>query len=285
MQSTESTAEVRAISLPEFVTHNPASWFTSVELLFRLEKIRTDDTKLKHLIRSLPYSVIEALSPILGDESTELKYETLKAAVLEKFSPTISEKIDLLAQPHELGHLKPTDLLRKLRDTFGGSIDNAFIKEAFLRRLPPPIQEALEIISPDTPLDQLAMAANRALERRESFRTVSAVSTSNSIDAKLDKLSAQLEALTKDFSTLKKRIHNLENNDRGKRRDFSRNRGRSRSHTPNRVNHGAPSFYNGLCWYHDQFGIKAHKCQEGCNFSILPPETTAPASGNGSQGH
>ena len=280
----QATPEVRVISLPEFIAHNPSSWFTQAELLFRLEKVRTNDTKLKHLIRALPHSVIEALSPILSDESTDLTYELLKAAVLEKFSPTIAEKIDLLAQPHELGHLKPTELLRKLRDTFGGSIDNAFIKEAFLRRLPPHIQEALEIVSPDTPLDQLAMAANRALERRDSYRTVSAVSVPSSIEVKLDKLSSQLEELSKEFGSMKVRISQLEKRDRGPRSDRSRHRGRSRSHTPHRANHGNPPLYNGLCWYHDQFGTKAHKCQEGCNFSLLPPETSTSTSGNGLQG-
>ena len=229
-----SAAAVNAITLPEFEPSSPNSWFSKAELLFKLERITSDSNKVKTVIRALPSSIIDAIIPFINDPLA-CGYETLKKLILDRFTPSVSQKIDILSQTNDLSHLHPVDLLRRLRDTFGPAVNEDYLRESFPRRLPKNIQEMLEILDLEAPLDQLAKSAARAMDRRNQYLNTCQVSNSSNQENLLRDIQNQLKILSMEVSQLSRRITKLE-----------RTRSKSRGRTPP-LKPPSSDLYDGLC--------------------------------------
>ena len=106
------------ITLPELIKSSPSTWFIQIELLFRLDGIKDQNTKLKLLVRALPHFALESISNLLNNAGTTT-YEEIKSALITKFSPNITEKLQLLSQSNDFNDLHPVELLKKLRVYFG----------------------------------------------------------------------------------------------------------------------------------------------------------------------
>ena len=245
------------LNLPEFYKHFPTTWFLQIETLFRLDGITRDSSKLKHLIRSLPSYVLESISDVLG-ENSDATYEAVKAVITNKFSPNITQKMQLLSQNSELDHLHPIELLRKLKQVLGDTISPELLRETFIMRLPKNLHNLIDILGPDVPIEQLATAAGRAISRCQF--DVSAVSPAedtrqiaNQMKALTESLNSLRSQITEEIQLIKTRLNKIE------KRGRSHSRGRSNN---NRSNSRLQT--NGLCWYHDNWGERARRCEEGC---------------------
>ena len=244
------------ITLPELIKSSPSTWFIQIELLFRLDGIKDDHTKLKLLVRALPHFALESISNLLNNAGTTT-YEEIKSALITKFSPNITEKLQLLSQSNDFNDLHPVELLKKLRAYLGGTISDELLRETFITRLPLHIQNAVNILAPETSIEALAVAAGRAMNRNHhrivaSTSTVEYIELQKNIKELSSKLTSMQQSLNEELKALNKRIMRLED----QARQRGRNRSQSRSSTlgPNRD----------LCWYHNKFGNDSYKCQEGC---------------------
>ena len=102
------TASSAQITLQEFIKTSPSTWFIQIELLFFLEGIRDENTKLKLVVRALPHFAFESISNLLNNADTTT-YEKIKCALITKFSPNITEKLQLVSQSNHFNDLHPVE--------------------------------------------------------------------------------------------------------------------------------------------------------------------------------
>ena len=114
-QSNSLPASVSALSLnfhlTEFYTANPRMCLDSVESLFNMKKVVNQTDKYSAVHSALPYLVVRLLPALMDSMSAVKPYDTLKAAVLEEFTPYIYQQMRSLANLSPLGVQKPSELL------------------------------------------------------------------------------------------------------------------------------------------------------------------------------
>ncbi|BHF62573.1 hypothetical protein SprV_0200555500 [Sparganum proliferum] len=119
-------------------------------------------------------------------------------------------------------------------------VDDKFVKEMFLERLPADVQTILASGSQDLTVSQLAEMADRMIEvQRFQSPFVAQISSLSSVS---DQLVKQVSAMADEMASLKIQLARLNSS-----RSCSRRRSRSRPRTAD------------TCWYHTNFGVKARK--------------------------
>ncbi|UYV68723.1 hypothetical protein LAZ67_6000553 [Cordylochernes scorpioides] len=149
------------IKLPPFWIERPDIWFHQVEAQFLINNIKTENTKFNYLIAQLEPKYVENLWDIITSKEIN-KYSEAKERLLRIFKDGESKRIRKLLSGIELGDLKPSQLLQKLRSLATEDLSNKFIKTLWLEKLPQAIQQIL-IISEEE-LDKLAVMADRIAE-------------------------------------------------------------------------------------------------------------------------
>ena len=99
--------------------------------------------------------MIASLSPEIACEVRDLlvrppadrPYDTLKAELIKRTAASEQRKLQQLISREELGDRKPTQPLRRMQqllgDHLGPTVDNAFLRELFLQRLPANVRMVL----------------------------------------------------------------------------------------------------------------------------------------------
>ncbi|CAG9822042.1 unnamed protein product [Phaedon cochleariae] len=150
----------------------------------------------------------------------------------------------ILSSGH-LGDQKPSQLLRKLQQLIGDTqIDQCFLREIFLQKLPNNIQVMLSCYPDSTvPIEELASKADSIMESAIDCLnfTHNPVTHSNTVD-----ISAELNELKNLVSRMCQ--------DRSKSKPLSQSMD-SRKDGPV------------LCWYHSSSGPRAKKCMDPCSES------------------
>ena len=105
-----SEANAVATRLPEFLQHEPLTWFRRAETRFRLRGIKQAATKADYVLEALPETFFRRIGPWLDQQPDEIPYDDLKKHVLREFSPTTSERARrLLLMPSQpIGDRKPS---------------------------------------------------------------------------------------------------------------------------------------------------------------------------------
>ena len=107
-----SEANAVATRLPEFLQHEPLTWFRRAETRFRLRGIKQATTKADYVLEALPETIFRRIGPWLDQQPDESPYDDLKKHLLREFSPTTSERARrLLLMPSQpIGDRKPSQL-------------------------------------------------------------------------------------------------------------------------------------------------------------------------------
>lgn len=138
--------------------------------------------------------------------------------------------------------IKPSHLLRKMKQLADTILGEDILKTLWLQRLPNQVQAILSV-SEDS-LDKLALMADKIHETAGA--SVEAVHCPNNSAFDVSELRTQLAELTEEVKRLSR--------DRERKSSFSR---RKRSKTPKKFDR---------CWYHFKFGEAAKRCQSPCRF-------------------
>ena len=97
-ESNTSPSLVSAVSLnfwlPEFYTANPRMWLNGVESLLLMKKAVNQTDKHSVDLYALPYSVVRLLPAIMNEMQAVKPNDALKAAILEKFTPSINQQME-----------------------------------------------------------------------------------------------------------------------------------------------------------------------------------------------
>lgn len=266
-----SSTSVPAISLnlPSFVDLKPRVWFAVFETEIHTKNVVSDYDKYSHLIPRLPKEFLQVIEHVILNPPAEGKYELVKHLILEAVEPTAKATLDQLFAASELGDRTPSALLREIRGMAGSHVDEYFLKELWLRRLPPQVQ-AIVAIQLHKPLNEVASAADIVAERLQVTATTSKLSQ----DRETNDLLREIEALRVSNTRLPgpsqaSRTHIGRSPTRYLRRSSPYRFGRKNDLSPARQK---PQPNDELCWYHQRFGLKAKRCKQPCPLYGVYPQ-------------
>ncbi|UYV72105.1 hypothetical protein LAZ67_9001826 [Cordylochernes scorpioides] len=224
------TSEICKVSvkIPPFWVEKPEIWFFQVEAQFEIGGIIQEDTKFHYLISQLEPKYIENIWDIINSK-IDNKYSECKSRLLELFRESEGLRIKKLISGIELGDIKPSQLLQKLRSLATPDISDNLIKTLWLDKLP--ISIKIILITNDENISKLAIMADKINEINPSKEIYDAEVSSSSTD----RLIAKFEELERQVSEL-----------------------RSRSRSKNRK----------YCYYHFRFGPNClqNKCRPPCSW-------------------
>nr|VZH92784.1 unnamed protein product [Spirometra erinaceieuropaei] len=195
-------------TLPEFWQHAPELYFIRIESAFYSANVTKELAKYHKLVEVLPASVISQVQSLLANPPVDAPYSALKAEILRLNSVSDRQRYHQLIKEESLGDRKPSELLRRMRCLLGDmQVDDKFVKEMFLERLPTDVQTILASGSQDLSVSHLAEMADRMIEvQRFQSPSVAQISSSSSVNEHLLK---QVSAMADEMASLKIQLARL----------------------------------------------------------------------------
>lgn len=155
-------AAVEALStmrLPSFWRHSPEQWFVHAEAIFHNQRIRSDLSRVNHVVATLDEDGIRTVADLLGPEAS---YDLIKSLLIAAYVIPPAARFRSMVQPGGLGDRRPSQLLRDMRSGPTDGIGDKALKEFWLQKLPPAIRTV--VISLDGDLDSVAERADRIMD-------------------------------------------------------------------------------------------------------------------------
>lgn len=271
MDKSESDINRVSVKVPVFWPGNVKLYFAQLEANFRIAGISVEQTKFDTLVAALDGETLGCVSDIIFNPPKDNPYTTLKSKLISEFEFSQVKKIKTLLSDVELADRKPSVLLRIMKDLSENHIDDSFMKDMWLNRLPVNVQTILSISS--EPLSKLAEMADRILDY--SSGGISTAEGVNMVEQKklsdnktISHLQETVEKLEAQVKKLSLQLNKNFNNERvfENKRSFSPGR---KFNASSRISHNADDKTrpeNWLCFYHFRYKEKAHKCIGPCNF-------------------
>ncbi|XP_022183426.1 uncharacterized protein LOC111042971 [Myzus persicae] len=236
-----------SVRLPGFWRRSPQRWFTHVEALFHSHRVRSDLSRVNHVLTSLDDDGIHVVEDLLG---VDVKYSAVKSRLIAAYDVPQATRFRSIIQHGGMGDRRPSQMLRDIRSALPSGIDESKLKEFWLQKLPPTI---LTVISGlDGSLESLAERADRVADA-SAGHDLSAVAREpdrmQSMENAITALTAQIAALVSAQSTQNRPSRNQD-------RPRSKSRNRSKSRTQN----------DDWCFYHNMYGADARNCRDPCAY-------------------
>lgn len=240
------------IKPPVFCKEQPDLYFIQMESQFAVAGISLDQTKYHHVISSLEAQYLLHVAEIIRNPPANDKYNAVKIALINEFTDSDQKKLRKLINEMELGDLRPSQLLKRMKELANGKMNDDVVKSLWIARLPDSIRSVVTIVDGDS--TTMAKQADKMLEV-QSFSSVSSVSSVSSIQT-LPALHAEIQELRNQISQMRTNNYNENGKSNDEKHNHSRSRSKSKVHFP-------------FCRYHYRFGDKAKKCIEPCQFKKL----------------
>ncbi|GFW41215.1 uncharacterized protein TNCV_842551 [Trichonephila clavipes] len=141
------------------------------------------------------------VSDIILSPPAANKYITLSDRLIREFVDSEHQEIRKHLTELQLGDDKPSHLLRKIKELSGGQLQDKFLKDLWLQRLPSEIQAVLSVSSET--LDKLAEIADKVADVALPTAVYSATSTPE------PNPSAEIQELAKQIVELKLQISRM----------------------------------------------------------------------------
>lgn len=282
--------------IPPFTPKDIATWTTKVDFLFSLYEEKDKYYRFKLVGPLLPISITKKLTRPFSENSYDEMFQLLQ----DSYAPSAKERAQVLFRTKLQPDEKPSEYLEKIQSSLGSSVweamitdDLEFVKELFLRALPPTVVPILKIMSRGANLDIMVECADYIIEnnaqaalsmpsygsvnlipaKQHNFRESSSsrseiLSEVKCVTKEQNKMSSQISEILQKLTHLADRVSDIENkitnNNRNKGGD-ERNWSRARSPSPASYNPNGP-----LCYYHFTYREDAHRCQRGtCRMAYL----------------
>lgn len=261
-QNNSNNMEIHRVSIKpvQFIKTQPKLYFLQMEAQFSLANITRDLTKYNHILGTLEPTYLTSVMDIIENPPLANKYEAIKNRIIGEFQQSDQHKLRILLRETELGDLKPSQLLRKMRELSNNSLNDDALKTLWIERLPEQIRPVISISN--EALNNVALMADKMLEIT-SYNVISEVAAPD-INREL---ANQIAVLSKRIDNLTKNS-NTHSNNRGRSQSRERKNDRKRASTPS--NNDSP-----YCYYHFKFGAMARKCREPCIFESQSSDQTS----------
>lgn len=250
------------VRIPPFWKQNPQLWFRQLEAQFATSGITSDLTKFNTIVGVMESDILSSVSDIVLSPPAANLYDAIKQRLIKQYAETDVRKIKNLLHDLTLGDMKPSSLLRRMRELSCGKFSDELLKTLWLQRLPISVQTILSVSNED--LDQLTRMADAMLDVIElpAIQAVTAAqSQQNTQVNRIDDLVNAVCQLEGKFDRLSRDFRRP-----GKRNGQS---SRHRSPTPSKASSVSTDEF---CFYHKKFGNKAFKCRKPCDFKVKKSE-------------
>ena len=239
--------------IPEYIANDPEVWLTQIECQFDNGRVTSQLVKFRYLVSALPPSLIPELRDLILTPPAELPYDTLKAALLKRTSPSQATQLEVLLNHLHLDGRKPSQLLRLMQQHAGNLAHNdQLLKHIWFKRLPTSVTSVLAMYVDTATLDHLAASADQIMD----YLPPSSQLVASTIQSPPPSATPNIQDLYKSIEQLQISVNSLKaDNQRLRERSRSRSTSRSRKSTN-------PNF----CYYHNRFGSHARKCEQPCSF-------------------
>nr|VZI00060.1 unnamed protein product [Spirometra erinaceieuropaei] len=196
-------------TLPAFWQHAPELYFIRIQSAFYLANVTKELAKYHKLVEVLHASVISQVQSLLSNPSADAPYSALKAEILRLNSVSDRHRYHQLIKEESLGDRKPSELLRRMHSLLGDmQVNDKFVKEMFLERLPADVQTILASGYQNLTVSQLAEMANRMIEVQR-FQSPSVAQISSSSSSVNENLVKQVSAMADGMASLKIQLARL----------------------------------------------------------------------------
>ena len=231
--------------LPDFWPHAAAVWISQIEAQFRVAGITRSQTKYDLAVQRLGEATAVRLQDLLISPP-ENPYEALVKRLTAGFAKSTFERLsDFNALP-ALGDRRPTELLNSILASLAGIVHDSctcpHVQYAFLSRLPVQLRSNL------TGLDfsDLRVVAEKADEAWSTIGAISAAASVLTVGEPSPSPPLDLVAAVRDAP-----------------RGPPRQQHPQQPQQPRQQQRQARQ----LCWYHNNFGNRARRCNEPCEWS------------------
>ena len=286
-QSTTMTQRFKPLAFSGFV-EDPSTRFIIFEHQCNTANVTSEDERWIQAVIGISAHEDTAIKcrDIFASRASSTPYTNLKNNVIKRLEKSAEARLEQIIMARDRGDAKPTEYIRQLKllapnDPTGQSL----IKRALLKSLPSQLQLVLETISDKQTVDELAMTADKVLEKEPNMVSeISAQTNSTSIQssANNEATTAQIAALTQEIEALKFKMETNGNNNftrgtypNGRGGQNNRNYNLNRANYYNNSSHRTRGSNNqrkythdrqGICTYHQKYGKEAKKCITPCKF-------------------
>ena len=165
LRSSNNVTGTSGLTLPKFWDGDADLYFSTIETIFRVRGIHSEQSKLDSLLAALDIRHFRFLEHVLPDVNAQNAYSKTKSVLLQHFAPSSDDKLERLFNGSRLSdRTSPSRLLAEMRSLLGesGSQDR-LLRKLFLDRLPAGVRRII-VSHPVEDLDQLAKIADRVME-------------------------------------------------------------------------------------------------------------------------
>ncbi|KAL4127494.1 hypothetical protein QTP88_011661 [Uroleucon formosanum] len=152
-------ASIAHVQLPSFWRHAPRQWFTHADAIFHTSRVRSDLSRVNHVLASLDDEGIRTVSDLLGVDAS---YSLMRERLISSYTALHSARFQSIVQPGEMGDRTPSQLLRDMREVYPEGMPDATLEQFWLAKLPTAVRTVIAGFS--GPLDTLAERAYRIFE-------------------------------------------------------------------------------------------------------------------------
>ena len=103
-----------AVKIPPFWPSDPMLLFMQVEPQFMLRGITAQVTKFHNVPANLSQEIATEVRDLLINPPTENPYDVFKETLIKRTTLSEQQRLQQLLSAEDLGHQKPTQLLRKM---------------------------------------------------------------------------------------------------------------------------------------------------------------------------
>ncbi|XP_072934964.1 uncharacterized protein [Epargyreus clarus] len=259
------------LKVPAFSPDDPDIWFALLETQFDNFGITEDSIKFNNVVSNIDIIHAKAVKDIIVNPPEHNRYLKIKSELIKRLTASHEKKVCQLLTHEELGDRKPSQFLRHLQDLAGPNVPEEFLKSIWSNRLPRSIQTVLACQTSES-LEQLAELADRVQEIAAppnvaaTSASCNAPGPSSSTSSEIAELKRMVECLTIKLDEHTRQSRCTERSGPRRRRSSSRSASRSASRY---------RMYP-ICWYHETFGSRAHKCLKPCDYKESGNATSNP---------
>ncbi len=140
-------------------------WLTVVESQFVTRGITQEVTKFHYVIGAITPDLADRLQHLICDPPSEQPYTALRDAIMKLIALSDRPNYMALMSDVELGDRTPSQLLRHLEKLISNSrIDDGFLRQVFLGKLPPLVQKVLTAVPAPATIRELPDIADKVFE-------------------------------------------------------------------------------------------------------------------------
>lgn len=233
-----------AVKLPAFWSKRPHIWFAQAEAQFQLRNITQEATRFYHVVAALDATTAERVEDLIVTPPNADPYTVLKQRLTQAFSLSDRERAAQLLDLDDLGDRKPTAYADYILGLAGQRDTGFLLRELFIRGLPEKVR-AIIASSDATDLRVLATEADRHFSGSGALIACARRDIPDIPPPPLEVLAADRPRRPKPGPAPKL----------------------GAAPKPGPAPGADPPSPDGLCYYHNRFGVNAHKCRSPCTWT------------------